>query len=44
MPEVVEIWQNDVREMWDRDVERHSFNCYQNQLGLYLDLPGDGEQ
>lgn len=37
-PEVVEIWQNDTREMWDRDVERHSYNCYQNQLDFYLRL------
>jgi 2-polyprenyl-3-methyl-5-hydroxy-6-metoxy-1,4-benzoquinol methylase len=37
-PEVVEIWQNDTREMWDRDVERHSYNCYQNQLAFYFGL------
>lgn len=37
-PEVVEIWRNDQREMWDPTVERHVFNQYQNQLSLYLDL------
>lgn len=35
---MLEIWRNDTREMWDRDVERHSYNCYQNQLDLYLGL------
>ena len=34
-PEVVEIYRNDMREMWDRNIERHSFNSYQNQLALY---------
>jgi SAM-dependent methyltransferase len=33
--EVEEIWRNDMREMWDRDIERHSYNSYQNQLDLY---------
>jgi SAM-dependent methyltransferase len=36
--EVVEIYRNDMREMWDRDIERHSFNSYHNQLDLYLSL------
>jgi 2-polyprenyl-3-methyl-5-hydroxy-6-metoxy-1,4-benzoquinol methylase len=33
--EVVEIYRNDLREMWDRNVERHSYHSYQNQLALY---------
>jgi 2-polyprenyl-3-methyl-5-hydroxy-6-metoxy-1,4-benzoquinol methylase len=37
-PEVVEIYRNDLREMWDPDIERHSFHSYQNQLALYLAL------
>lgn len=37
-PEVVEIWKNDMREMWDPRIERHSYNQYHNQLDLYLDL------
>jgi 2-polyprenyl-3-methyl-5-hydroxy-6-metoxy-1,4-benzoquinol methylase len=36
--EVVEIWRNDMREIWDPTIERHSFHCYHNQLDLYLDL------
>ena len=36
--EVVEIWRNDLREMWDRNIERHSYNSYQNQLDLYRNL------
>lgn len=36
--EVVEIYRNDMREIWDRNLERHSFNCYQNQLRFYLEL------
>lgn len=36
--EVVEIWRNDLREIWDPRIERHSFHCYHNQLDLYLDL------
>lgn len=39
--EVAEIYRNDMREIWDRDIERHSFNCYQNQLKFYLDLVND---
>ena len=34
-PEVVEIYRNDMREMWDRNIERHSYNSYQNQLAVY---------
>jgi len=37
-PEVVEIYRNDVREMWDSRVEPHSFHSYQNQLALYTAL------
>lgn len=37
-PEVVEIWKNDQREIWDPTIERHSFHCYHNQLDLYLAL------
>ena len=33
--EVVEIYRNDLREMWDCDIERHSYNSYQNQLAVY---------
>jgi 2-polyprenyl-3-methyl-5-hydroxy-6-metoxy-1,4-benzoquinol methylase len=36
--EVEEIYRNDLREIWDRDVERHSYNSYQNQLQLYREL------
>ena len=36
--EVVEIWRNDLREMWDPRIERHVFNQYHNQLDLYLGL------
>ncbi len=37
-PEVQEIWRNDMREMWDRNIERHSYNAYQNQLEFYRRL------
>jgi 2-polyprenyl-3-methyl-5-hydroxy-6-metoxy-1,4-benzoquinol methylase len=37
-PEVEEIYRNDLREMWDRNIERHSYNSYQNQLALYQTL------
>jgi 2-polyprenyl-3-methyl-5-hydroxy-6-metoxy-1,4-benzoquinol methylase len=37
-PEVVEIWKNDMREMWDPNIERQVYNQYHNQLDLYLDL------
>ncbi|MEA2163921.1 MAG: hypothetical protein QOK37_2048 [Thermoanaerobaculia bacterium] len=36
--EVVEIYRNDLREMWDRNIERHSYNSYQNQLALYRSI------
>ncbi|HEX3583591.1 MAG TPA: methyltransferase domain-containing protein [Thermoanaerobaculia bacterium] len=36
--EVEEIWRNDMREMWDPNIERHSYNSYQNQLDLYRGL------
>ncbi len=36
--EVVEIWRNDLREIWDPSIERHSYNCYRNQLDVYLEL------
>ena len=37
-PEVVEIWRNDLREIWDPSIERHSYHCYHNQLEVYLRL------
>lgn len=37
-PEIVEIYRNDLREMWDRNIERHSYNSYQHQLALYMRL------
>lgn len=40
-PEVVEIYRNDLREMWDRNIERHSYHAYQNQLGLYRSIVDD---
>jgi SAM-dependent methyltransferase len=36
--EIQEIYRNDMREIWDRDIERHSFHSYQNQLRLYLEI------
>ncbi|HEY2321997.1 MAG TPA: methyltransferase domain-containing protein [Thermoanaerobaculia bacterium] len=36
--EVQEIWRNDMREMWDPNIERHSYNSYQNQLDFYRGL------
>lgn len=36
--EVVEIWRNDMREMWDPNIERHVFHQYHNQLDVYLGL------
>jgi 2-polyprenyl-3-methyl-5-hydroxy-6-metoxy-1,4-benzoquinol methylase len=36
--EVLEIWRNDLREIWDPSIERHSFHCYHNQLDVYLAL------
>ena len=37
-PEVVEIYRNDLREMWDPSIERHMFHLYHNQLELYLSI------
>ncbi|MCU1347115.1 MAG: hypothetical protein JWO56_145 [Acidobacteria bacterium] len=37
-PEIVEIYHNDMRELWDRDIERHSYNSYQYQLEVYRGL------
>jgi len=34
-PDVVEVYRNDLREMWDPSIERHMFHQYQNQLALY---------
>lgn len=36
--EVREIYENDLREVWDPNIERHSFNAYQNQLRTYRDI------
>lgn len=36
--DVVEIYRNDMREMWDRSIERHMFNSYHNQLDVYIDI------
>lgn len=36
--EVVEIYRNDLREVWDQRIEPHSYHVYQNQLDLYLGL------
>lgn len=36
--EVVEIYRNDMREMWDRTIERHMFHSYHNQLDLYRSI------
>lgn len=36
--DVVEIYRNDLREMWDPSIERQMYNQYQNQLRLYLGL------
>ena len=33
--EIQEIYRNDMREMWDPFIERHSFHSYHNQLALY---------
>ena len=33
--DVVEIYRNDLREVWDPSIERHMYNSYQNQLDLY---------
>jgi 2-polyprenyl-3-methyl-5-hydroxy-6-metoxy-1,4-benzoquinol methylase len=37
-PEVVEIYQNDMREMWDASIERHMFHQYHNQIDLYRSI------
>jgi 2-polyprenyl-3-methyl-5-hydroxy-6-metoxy-1,4-benzoquinol methylase len=37
-PEVVEIWRNDLREMWDPHIERQVYHQYHNQLDLYIGL------
>jgi SAM-dependent methyltransferase len=37
-PAVAEIYRNDMREIWDSDIERHSFHSYQNQLDIYVGL------
>jgi len=36
--DVVEVYRNDMREMWDASIERHMFNSYHNQLDVYLDI------
>jgi SAM-dependent methyltransferase len=35
---IAEIYRNDMREVWDPRIERHSFHSYQNQLALYFAL------
>jgi SAM-dependent methyltransferase len=35
---IAEIYRNDMREVWDPCIERHSFHSYQNQLALYFAL------
>ncbi len=37
-PDVVEIYRNDMREMWDSSIERQTWNQYHNQLDLYRAL------
>ena len=37
-PEVMEIYRNDLREMWNPDIERHSYQAYQNQIELYRSI------
>lgn len=32
--DVVEVYHNDLREIWDPGIERHMFNSYQNMLDL----------
>ncbi len=36
--EVVEIYRNDLREVWDSSIEPHMFHQYQNQLQLYRSI------
>jgi len=38
LPESIEVWKNDMREMWDPRIERQVYNQYHNQLDLYLGL------
>ncbi|HWS73405.1 MAG TPA: methyltransferase domain-containing protein [Thermoanaerobaculia bacterium] len=40
-PKIAEIHRNDLREIWDRDIERHSYNSYQRQLAVYMQLVDD---
>jgi SAM-dependent methyltransferase len=35
---VAEIYRNDLREMWEPELEPHSYNSYQAQLSLFLKL------
>lgn len=37
-PEIVEIYRNDLREIWDPTIERHMYHCYHNQLDVYVRL------
>lgn len=37
-PDVVEIYRNDLREMWDPSIEQHMYLQYHNQLELYRSL------
>jgi 2-polyprenyl-6-hydroxyphenyl methylase/3-demethylubiquinone-9 3-methyltransferase len=37
-PEIVEIYRNDLREIWDPSIERHMFHSYHNQLDYYFAL------
>lgn len=37
-PEIVEIYRNDLREIWDPSIERHMYHCYHNQLDVYVAL------
>jgi 2-polyprenyl-3-methyl-5-hydroxy-6-metoxy-1,4-benzoquinol methylase len=36
--EIKALYDHDVREMWDDSLNRHIWNQYHNQLGVYLDL------
>lgn len=36
--DVAEVYRNDLREIWDPSIERHSFNAYRNQLDLYQSI------
>jgi 2-polyprenyl-3-methyl-5-hydroxy-6-metoxy-1,4-benzoquinol methylase len=37
-PDVVEVYRNDMREMWDASIEQQTWNQYHNQLDLYRAL------